>query len=88
MPWPFGRRRSHDAGAPSATSAGRPITIDEGTNTLVGPDPERIIAAVTDLLATGGKRGRVPELWDGFAAQRIATHLGGWLSARASVGLA
>lgn len=65
----------------------RPITIDEGTNTLVGPDPERIIAAVTDLLATGGKRGRIPELWDGFAAQRIATHLGGWLSARAAVGL-
>jgi len=64
----------------------RPITIDQGTNTLVGQDPRRIVEAVRDLLATGGKRGRVPEFWDGQAAQRIARHLGGWLSARASVG--
>jgi len=27
---------------------------------------------VDDILATGGKRGRIPEFWDGRAADRIA----------------
>jgi UDP-N-acetylglucosamine 2-epimerase (non-hydrolysing) len=60
----------------------RPITIEQGTNTLTGRDRNRILAAVTDILDTGGKRGRVPELWDGHAATRIADHLAGWLAAR------
>jgi UDP-N-acetylglucosamine 2-epimerase (non-hydrolysing) len=50
----------------------RPVTVTEGTNTLVGTDPERILACVEETLATGGKRGRIPELWDGRAAERIA----------------
>jgi len=49
----------------------RPITIEQGTNTLVGTDPEKIIACVGDILATGGKSGRIPEYWDGQAAKRI-----------------
>jgi UDP-N-acetylglucosamine 2-epimerase (non-hydrolysing) len=53
----------------------RPITVAEGTNTVVGTDPARILAAVEDILATGGKRGRRPELWDGHAAERIAAVL-------------
>ena len=53
----------------------RPITIDEGTNVLVGTDPVAIRAAVRDILATGGKRGRRPELWDGHAAQRIVADM-------------
>jgi UDP-N-acetylglucosamine 2-epimerase (non-hydrolysing) len=60
----------------------RPITIAEGTNTLVGRDRTKILAAVDEILATGGKRGRRPELWDGHAARRIAAHLAGWLAAR------
>ena len=60
----------------------RPITIAEGTNTLCGTDPRRIIGGVAEILATGGKRGRAPELWDGHAAERIARHLGAWLAAR------
>ncbi|WP_096701989.1 UDP-N-acetylglucosamine 2-epimerase (non-hydrolyzing) [Magnetospirillum sp. 15-1] len=50
----------------------RPITVDEGTNTLVGRDPKAIMAAFADWRATGGKGGRVPALWDGRAAERIA----------------
>jgi UDP-N-acetylglucosamine 2-epimerase (non-hydrolysing) len=50
----------------------RPITVEEGTNTIVGTDEQRIERAVTEIITTGGKRGRVPELWDGHAAQRIA----------------
>jgi UDP-N-acetylglucosamine 2-epimerase (non-hydrolysing) len=56
----------------------RPITIDEGTNSLIGPDPKRLKEAFADLLATGGKAGRVPELWDGQAASRIAQHVKAW----------
>ena len=57
----------------------RPITIDEGTNTLVGPDPAAIRAAFNDIMANGGKAGRIPEYWDGRAAMRIAHALKGWL---------
>ena len=60
----------------------RPITVLQGTNSLVGRKRAQIRACVDDLLATGGKRGRMPELWDGHAAERIAEHLAGWLARR------
>jgi UDP-N-acetylglucosamine 2-epimerase (non-hydrolysing) len=60
----------------------RPITVEQGTNTLVGRDGDRIRACVEDILRTGGKQGRVPDLWDGSAAVRIAEHLAGWLARR------
>ena len=60
----------------------RPITVAQGTNTLVGRDRARIVACVDEILASGGKRGRVPELWDGQAATRIAAHLQAWLASR------
>jgi UDP-N-acetylglucosamine 2-epimerase (non-hydrolysing) len=50
----------------------RPITVEEGTNTVVGTDVERIERAVDEIIAGDGKTGRAPELWDGQAAQRIA----------------
>ena len=62
----------------------RPITVEQGTNTVVGTDAEKILAAVADVLETGGKRGRVPEYWDGQAAQRIKTFLVEWLAGRDS----
>jgi UDP-N-acetylglucosamine 2-epimerase (non-hydrolysing) len=62
----------------------RPITVEQGTNTVVGTDPAAIRAAVTEVLANGGKRGRVPEFWDGQAARRIAEILARELSARAT----
>jgi len=61
-------------------STERPITVDEGTNTIVGSDPELILGAVRDVLANGGKAGRVPELWDGRAAERISADLADWLA--------
>ncbi|MDH3459928.1 MAG: UDP-N-acetylglucosamine 2-epimerase (non-hydrolyzing) [Burkholderiaceae bacterium] len=63
-------------------STERPITIEQGTNTLVGKDRASILQCVADILQGRGKRGRVPELWDGHAAQRIAVDLLQWLQPR------
>lgn len=60
----------------------RPITIDQGTNTLVGRDRAAILQGVQDILAGRGKRGRVPDYWDGFAAERIVSDLFKWLTQR------
>ncbi len=57
----------------------RPITLTEGTNTLTGPDPAKILQCFADILSTGGKRGCIPEYWDGLAAERIADTLRNWL---------
>jgi UDP-N-acetylglucosamine 2-epimerase (non-hydrolysing) len=59
----------------------RPVTMTEGTNTLTGPDPDKILQCFAEVLADGGKRGRIPEFWDGRAAERIAGLLRGWLDA-------
>ena len=53
----------------------RPITIDEGTNTIVGTDAEKIKSCVEDIFTTGGKSGRIPEFWDGKAAERIVVDI-------------
>ncbi|MBI3272538.1 MAG: UDP-N-acetylglucosamine 2-epimerase (non-hydrolyzing) [Planctomycetes bacterium] len=50
----------------------RPVTVTTGTNTLVGTDPERLVATALEALAGRGKRGAVPLLWDGRSAERIA----------------
>jgi UDP-N-acetylglucosamine 2-epimerase (non-hydrolysing) len=60
----------------------RPITVEQGTNVLVGRERPLVRRCVDEILAGGGKRGRVPELWDGHASERIATHLASWLAQR------
>lgn len=57
----------------------RPITVDQGTNTVVGQDAGKILATFDDILQNGGKAGRIPECWDGHAAARIATEVRAWL---------
>lgn len=49
----------------------RPVTVEVGTNEIVGTDTEKIIALGERILAGKWKTGRVPELWDGRAAERI-----------------
>jgi len=53
----------------------RPVTVDEGSNVLVGTDPARILAEVHKVLRGQGKHGCRPALWDGLAAQRIVAVL-------------
>ncbi len=60
----------------------RPITVDEGTNTIAGNDPAHILAAYEAQLAGAGKAGRIPHFWDGRAAERIAAIVLDWLKAR------
>ena len=49
----------------------RPITIEVGTNILVGTDKHRIIEEAFHILDGETKQGRIPEGWDGKAAERI-----------------
>jgi UDP-N-acetylglucosamine 2-epimerase (non-hydrolysing) len=49
----------------------RPVTITEGTNTLVGTSQSKIVGEARKILAGNGKRGRAPKFWDGKAAARI-----------------
>ena len=50
----------------------RPVTITEGSNTLLGTDPAALLPAVQHILSGGGKSGRIPQHWDGLASERIA----------------
>ena len=50
----------------------RPMTVEVGSNTLVGTDPAQVVPAAVAVLEGRGKKGRVPDLWDGRAAERIA----------------
>ncbi len=49
----------------------RPITISEGTNRLIGIDPDRIVPEIERILQGDVPQGRIPALWDGKAAERI-----------------
>ncbi len=49
----------------------RPITVSQGTNTIVGSHPATIRAEVRKVLDGKSKRGGIPDLWDGRAAVRI-----------------
>ena len=55
----------------------RPATVAQGTNILVGLDPDRIAIAAATALATPPGPPRVPELWDGHAAARVLDVLTG-----------
>lgn len=53
----------------------RPETITIGTNELIGTNPKAIKPALDKLFAGVWKKGGIPELWDGKAAERIVEKL-------------
>jgi len=53
----------------------RPVTIEQGTNQLVGANRDRILAAAARILTGDLPQGRVPDMWDGRAAERISAIL-------------
>lgn len=58
-------------------STERPETVEEGTNELLGTNPEAIPEALNRLFSGNWKKGSIPELWDGKAAERIIKILQG-----------
>jgi len=61
-------------GAPCMTlreNTERPITVEAGTNIVIGNSAGRIVEESNRILAGHGKKGALPELWDGHAAERI-----------------
>lgn len=55
----------------------RPITVEQGTNQVVGMKPADILAAFRRIQA-GQIQPRIPDLWDGRAAERIADVIVAW----------
>ena len=54
----------------------RPITIELGTNKLVGTNSEKIKQAAFEILENNSKTDKqIPPLWDGHAAERICESL-------------
>jgi len=57
----------------------RPITLREGTNRLVGSDPELILEETSRILGDRASEKKMPKYWDGKAAERIVDVLIGYL---------
>ena len=53
----------------------RPETVTVGTNELIGTQPAAIKPALEKLFAGEWKKGGIPELWDGSAAERIVAKI-------------
>src|SRR5262249_22673045 len=59
----------------------RPITVTNGTNRVVGNRTADIISGVDAVLGSTAGPTRIPELWDGRAAERVAAVLARFLAA-------
>jgi UDP-N-acetylglucosamine 2-epimerase (non-hydrolysing) len=55
----------------------RPVTVELGTNVLVGDDMPRLLREARRVLAGEAKTGTIPPLWDGRAAERLVTAVTG-----------
>jgi UDP-N-acetylglucosamine 2-epimerase (non-hydrolysing) len=50
----------------------RPITVEMGTNVIVGQDKGKLQSELMKIVDGKAKRGSIPPLWDGHAGERIA----------------
>jgi UDP-N-acetylglucosamine 2-epimerase (non-hydrolysing) len=58
----------------------RPITCDQGTNSVVGTEPKQIFQSALRVLNAPPPNNRLPDRWDGHAGERIADVLLAYLS--------
>ena len=49
----------------------RPVTIESGTNFLVGDDPDKALVKIKKILKDKSAIGVIPDKWDGKSAERI-----------------
>ena len=56
-------------------STERPETVTSGTNKLIGTNPADLLPAFDELFAGRPQTGRVPQKWDGHAAERIVAEM-------------
>ena len=72
-------------GVPCITLRGnteRPVTVEFGTNTLVGNDMKSLGAEVDSILSGKSRMGAIPHPWDGRASERVAEAVVEWDSRR------
>jgi UDP-N-acetylglucosamine 2-epimerase (non-hydrolysing) len=50
----------------------RPVTVTLGTNVMVGQERDKLSFGLSKIIAGKAKKGTIPPLWDGHAAERIA----------------
>jgi UDP-N-acetylglucosamine 2-epimerase (non-hydrolysing) len=60
------------------TNTERPVTVNIGTNVLVGQDRRLLDSELKKILEGRAKKGSIPPLWDGRASERIARALHGY----------
>ncbi|MBU2554288.1 MAG: UDP-N-acetylglucosamine 2-epimerase (non-hydrolyzing) [Bacteroidetes bacterium] len=64
-------------------STERPITVDMGTNQLLGQDYDLVYSEAMNTLSGHIKTGKTPPLWDGKTAERIANEINHFLTPEA-----
>ena len=64
----------------------RPVTVTDGTNRVVGSDPERIVTAWREINMRSQRPDTRPPLWDGCAARRIVDVPSGSVAVMADAG--
>ena len=53
----------------------RPVTVEIGTNHLIGTDLTNVEKCAADIFSGKIKKGEIPELWDGKTSERIVKYL-------------
>jgi UDP-N-acetylglucosamine 2-epimerase (non-hydrolysing) len=64
----------------------RPVTVNLGTNIIVGHDMNHLYDEVHAIMAGKAKKGSIPPLWDGLASDRIADAVVSWNQKRKPAG--
>ncbi len=70
-----GRANARSANDSLRENTERPVTVEQGSNLVVGRDSDAILGAIQGIWVGQRKRGRVPELWGEHSAERIVADL-------------